>query len=118
MKHIFVSHARDDEKIADRLALDLRNAGHDTRVDTRELSLGDDIIDFINKGVEDAHTIIILYSKHTPQASWQKLEINSAIWNEVMKWPKMVGDASCFVLTIRDCLQFWGDVGGRTTASL
>jgi hypothetical protein len=83
MKHIFISHASADAKIADKLSEYLRNAGHETKVDTRELKLGDDAIAFMNDSIINAHTIIILYSKHTPKADWQKLEINSAIWNEV-----------------------------------
>lgn len=83
MKHIFISHAGADAAIANRLAEDLKNAGHETQVDTGELKLGDDTIEFMNQGIADAHTVIILYSQHTPQANWQKLEINSAVWNEV-----------------------------------
>jgi hypothetical protein len=83
MKHIFVSHAGADSETANRLAGDLRNAGHETVVDTRELKLGDDVIEFMNQGIADAHTVIILYSCHTPEANWQQLEINSAVWNEI-----------------------------------
>lgn len=83
MKHIFISHAGADAEFAKRLESDLRNAGHETKVDTRELKLGDDAINFMNDGIADAHTVIIVHSKHTPRANWQKLEINSAVWNEV-----------------------------------
>lgn len=83
MKHIFISHASADVKIAYKLSEYLRNAGHETKVDTRELKLGDDAIAFMNESIMNAHTIIILYSQHTQRADWQKLEINSAIWNEV-----------------------------------
>jgi hypothetical protein len=37
----------------------------------------------MNDGIAGAHTVVILYSKNTPQAKWQKLEIYSAVWNEV-----------------------------------
>jgi hypothetical protein len=83
MKHIFISHAGADAGIAKRLEGDLRNAGHETKIDTRELKLGDDAIKFMNDGIADAHTVIIFYSQYTPQANWQKLEINSAVWNEI-----------------------------------
>jgi hypothetical protein len=52
-------------------------------VDTRELILGDNAIDFMNQGIAEAHTVIILFSRHTPDAKWQNLEINSALWNEL-----------------------------------
>lgn len=83
MKHIFISHAGANRDVADKLATDLRNAGHETKVDTHELKLGDDAIDFMNEGIANAHTVIILYSQYTASASWQKLEINSAVWNQV-----------------------------------
>jgi hypothetical protein len=97
MKHIFISHAGEDSLIADRLATDLRNAGHDTIIDTGELSLGDDSIDFMNKGIADAHTVLILFSKHTENAKWQKLEISSAIWNEVEQ-----DGGTCIVIRLDD----------------
>ncbi len=41
MKHIFIVPIRPQfAVIANQLATDLRNAGHDTQVDTHELSLG------------------------------------------------------------------------------
>jgi TIR domain len=83
MKHIFVSHAGADVAAAERLALALRNAGHDTKVDTKELGLGGDSITFMNESIAQAHTVIVLYSRHTPNAEWQKLEIKAAVWNEV-----------------------------------
>jgi hypothetical protein len=97
MKHIFISHAGPDAALADRLANDLRNAGHDTKVDTQELRLGDDIIEFINEGIADARVVILLYSKHTPVAKWQKLEISSAVWNQVEQ-----GGGQCVVIKLDD----------------
>lgn len=82
-KHIFVSHASDDSVVANKLAEHLRDAGHDTKVDTKELDLGDNAIAFINDGIAAAHTVIILFSKSTKDAKWQKLEIDAAVWNEV-----------------------------------
>jgi hypothetical protein len=83
MKHIFVSHAGADKAIATKLASDLRDAGHETKVDTKELTLGTDSIDFMNQAIADAHTVIILFSQHTANARWQQLEINASLWNEV-----------------------------------
>ena len=47
MKRIFISHAGQDATVAERLCGDLRNVGHEVQIDTEELKLGDDIIDFI-----------------------------------------------------------------------
>ncbi len=97
LKHIFVSHAGADRNIADKLAADLRDAGHETKVDTHELKLGDDSIAFMNEAIADAHTVIILYSKHTANALWQKLEINAAVWNEVAQ-----DGGTCIVVRLDD----------------
>jgi len=83
LKHLFISHAGADAPIANRLAEHMRNAGHDTKVDTRDLSLGDDPIDFMNESIAGAHTVVILFSEHSATAPWQRLEINAAVWNEV-----------------------------------
>lgn len=82
MQHIFISHAGRDSLVATRLHDDLRNCGHDVRIDLKELTLGDDTIDFMNDAIANAHTVIILYSQHTPNAKWQRLEINAAVWNQ------------------------------------
>jgi hypothetical protein len=97
MKHIFVSHAGADSSLAERLAGDLKNAGHDTRVDVHELRLGANSIQFMNKGIADAHTIVILHSRHTPDAVWQNLEIDAAFWN----WKAQNG-AKCIVIKLDD----------------
>jgi hypothetical protein len=82
-KHIFVSHAGEDRAAAEQLVEHLRNAGHDTKVDLHDLGLGDDAIDFMNSGIAEAHTIIIMFSAYSAAARWQRLEINSAVWSEV-----------------------------------
>jgi len=97
LKHIFVSHAGPDRVLANQLAADLRDAGHETKVDTRELKLGDDSIDFMNEAIADAHTVIVLYSQHTPNARWQKLEINASVWNEVAQ-----DGGTCIVVKLDD----------------
>jgi len=83
LRHIYISHAGTDAAVAAQLEKHLRNAGHETKVDMRDLGLGDNAIAFMNEGIANAHIIIILFSKHYTNAKWQKLEINSAVWNEV-----------------------------------
>lgn len=97
LKHIYVSHAGKDAPIATRLAEHLRNAGHDTKVDTLDLSLGDNVIAFINDGIANAHMVVILLSKNSADAKWQKLEIDSASWNEVAQ-----GGGACIVVRLDD----------------
>ena len=95
--HIFISHASEDGEIATELAGHLRNANHETNVDTQDLGLGDNAIAFMNEGIANAAAVIILFSKHTPDAEWQKLEIDSAVWNEVEQ-----GGGRCIVVRLDD----------------
>jgi len=95
MKHIFISHAGEDSATAQDLARKLKDAGHETVVDVEELTLGDNSIDFMNQAIRDAHTIIILYSVHTRQANWQKLEIDASLWNEMAQ-----SGGNCIVLRL------------------
>ena len=83
IQQIFVSHAGEDVDVATELAEQLRNAGHETKIDVRDLSLGDDAIAFMNEGIANAAVVIILFSEHTPKAVWQQLEIDAAVWSEV-----------------------------------
>jgi len=113
LKHIFVSHAGADREFAERLANDLRDAGHETKVDTRELTLGTDSIVFMNEAIADAHTVIILFSKHSKSARWQQLEMNASLWNEVAQ-----GGGTCIVVRLDDTTlpPLWGPkVYGKLT---
>ena len=98
MKHIFISHAGKDSAIAKRLFDDLRNVGHNVQIDLHELKLGDDTIEFMNNAIAQAHTVLILFSQNTPDAKWQKPEINAAVWNETAQEGGKV-----IVLKIDDC---------------
>ena len=81
--YIFVSHANQDTQTAMLLVQHLRDAGHDTRDDELDLSLGDNSIVFMNESIAKAHTVVILFSQYSANAKWQQLEMNSALWNEI-----------------------------------
>jgi len=97
VNHIFISHAGADLQIAERFYNDLRNAGHEARVDKCELKLGTNSVQFMNQGIAEAQAVVILFSKHTPSASWQKIEIDGAVWNEIQQ-----GGATCMVVRLDD----------------
>jgi len=82
---IYISHAEEDARVATQLAQHLRNAGHETKVDTLDLKLGDNAISFMNEGIAQAQTVIILFPKHSAKAGWQKLEIDSAVWSPLRR---------------------------------
>ena len=92
---VFISHAGEDSTIAEELAQHLRNAGHEARVDTENLEPGDNTIQFMDDGISSATGIIILFSKHTTGAKWQRLEIHGAVWNEIVQ-----NGARCIVVRL------------------
>ena len=94
---VYISHAGEDSTIANRLAEHFKNAGHDAKIDTLTLVLGDNVIEFMNDGIKNAAAIIILFSKNTLTADWQKLEIDAALWNQVAQ-----NGGRCIVLTLDD----------------
>ena len=97
IKHVFVSHAAEDASIATDLAGHLRNAGHDAKVDTQDLALGDNAIEFMSQGIANAAAVVILFSRHTAAAKWQKLEIDAAVWNQVAR-----NGGQCIVVRLDD----------------
>lgn len=112
MKHIFISHAGADSAVAERLHDDLRMVGHDVRIDLHELKLGDDTIDYMNNAIRESRTVIIIYSENTPNAPWQQLEINAAVWNSVSQ-----NGGSIIVLKLGD-IELPPLLGPRLYASL
>ena len=102
MKHIFISHAGKDSVIAEKLCEDLKNVGHEVRIDLKELTLGDDSIQFMNDAIANAHTNIVIFSCNTANAKWQKLEINAAVWSEIeQNGGKVIVDAGRYSLAAR-----------------
>ncbi|MFC5455031.1 toll/interleukin-1 receptor domain-containing protein [Prosthecobacter fluviatilis] len=97
MKQIFISHATADSHVANKLAEDLKMAGHEVRIDTKDLGLGDDVVEFMEDGINRASAVIILHSKNSAQAKWQKKEINAAIWKEVAD-----SGGTCIVIKLDD----------------
>jgi TIR domain len=83
MDHIFISHAAPDSAWAKRLYDDLKNVGHDVRIDLEELHFGTNSIAFMNEALGGAHTVLVLHSAHTPTAKWQSREIDAATWTEI-----------------------------------
>ena len=98
IQQIFVSHAGKDAAVATELAQQLRNAGHDARIDTRDLALGDNAIEFMNEGISNAAAVIILF----PGTALRRSGRNSRSTRRGgTKSPKAAGDVSSSVWMIR-----------------
>lgn len=97
LTRVFISHAGSDWRMARRLADDLRALGNHITVDLDDLSIGDDVVQFMNEGITDADFILILYSRYTSDAINQTAELNAAIWNEINQ-----AGAVCLVVRLDD----------------
>ena len=74
MANIFISHRRCDMADAERLATELRNAGHMVWLDKWNMHLGDSIVERMNEGLESASFVIVCYSSAGILSPWMKSE--------------------------------------------
>jgi hypothetical protein len=79
MANVFVSHRGSDGILAERLAAELRTAGHDVWLDEWELRIGDSIIARMDEGLSAATYVVICYSAHGVSAPWMSREWMSAL---------------------------------------
>lgn len=82
MQRIFISHARENSTVAERLCVDLRNVGHDVSIDTEQLKIGGNLIEYMNSGLSRP-VLILLHSAATPNSVWQKRELEAATWLDI-----------------------------------
>lgn len=79
MANIFISHRKNDDVEAERLATELRNAGHDVWLDLWRINLGDSIVERINEGLTNATYVIVCYSSSGIDSHWMSREWMSAL---------------------------------------
>jgi hypothetical protein len=79
MGNVFVSHRRDDTQQAERLAADIRNAGHKVWFDEWEIEPGKSIVEEMNKGLEGAAYVVICYSASGISSPWMSREWMSTL---------------------------------------
>ena len=76
---VFVSHRLADERPAELLAEDLREAGHDVWLDTWEIDLGDSIIGKMDEGLTGSAYVVLCYSSSGSTSPWMSREWMSAL---------------------------------------
>ncbi|GAA1839971.1 toll/interleukin-1 receptor domain-containing protein [Asanoa iriomotensis] len=79
MAVVFVSHRVADAAPAEKLADDIRAAGHDVRLDETDLRVGDSIVEWMNAGLADADYVVLCYSAHGVESKWIMREWASAL---------------------------------------
>jgi len=77
--NVFISHRKIDDEAAERLAVELRDAGHDVWFDEWNVKLGDSIVERMNEGLEGAAFLVLCYSREGVLAPWISREWMSAL---------------------------------------
>jgi hypothetical protein len=79
MANVFISHRRSDTKEAERLANEVRRAGHQVWFDEWEINIGDSIIERMNKGLSGTTYFVVCYSSAGIEVPWMGREWLSAL---------------------------------------
>ena len=79
MANVFISHRGSDTNLAEQLANEIINAGHQVWLDEWNIGLGDSIIERMNEGLTGSSYVIICYSTTGVTSSWMGREWMSAL---------------------------------------
>lgn len=78
--HTFISHNQADKRTARRLCKKLQAAGLDVWLDENNIPCGGDIWEYVQKGLEESRTLILLMSPDSVAANWVKTECSGILF--------------------------------------
>lgn len=78
MPVVFISHRGGDTLRAEKLAHEIRNRGHIVRLDSDEVTVGTDIVQWMNDAIGSAQYVIVCYSA-SGGSPWMDIEWSSAL---------------------------------------
>lgn len=79
MASVFISHRTSDGLPAERLAVEVRRAGHDVWLDRWRIDLGHSIVERIDQGLMNAAYVVICYSSDGIGTPWMSREWMSTL---------------------------------------
>ena len=79
MANVFISHRKQDDDLAEALAQEIKQAGHDVWLDVWRIDLGDSIVGRMNEGLSGASYVILCYSSAGVDSPWISREWMSAL---------------------------------------
>lgn len=79
MANVLISYRKSDEAQAERLATEVRNAGHHVWFDEWEIGLGDSVVGKMNEGLEGATYVVVCYSSSGVTSPWMSSEWMSTL---------------------------------------
>jgi hypothetical protein len=74
MSNVFLSHRKADAELAERLAKQLRDSGHEIWFDEWRIEVGDSIVRKINEGLKGAAYLVVCYSASGINSPWMGQE--------------------------------------------
>jgi hypothetical protein len=78
MPNVFISHRKDDAQLAEQLATEVRDAGHEVWFDEWKIDLGDSIVERVDEGLEGSNYLVLCYSS-SGMSPWVNREWMSAL---------------------------------------
>jgi hypothetical protein len=76
---VFLSHAHADKPIVRQIAAGLGKHGIDVWIDDAELSIGDSLVAYIERGLDSADFVVFFLSTASVNSQWARQELNIAI---------------------------------------
>jgi nucleoside phosphorylase len=76
---VFISHRKQDVALAERLAVEIRQAGFQVWFDEWNIHIGDSIVERINTSLENTRYLIVCYSDAGVLSRWMSREWMSAL---------------------------------------
>lgn len=89
MANVFLCHRKADAPAVERLAGELRAAGHQVWFDEWAIGVGDSIVAEIDKGLSGTHYLVLCYSAAGP-SDWTDREWHSTLHRQLAGHPVKV----------------------------
>lgn len=83
MARVFLSHSSKDKAFVRRLAQDLRDLGHQPWFDEWEIRVGACIVTEVQKGLAEAHYVVLVLTPEAVASGWVDGEWKNAYWSEI-----------------------------------
>lgn len=97
MRQVFISYARRDFKLAEKIANALKDRGIRVFLDKWNIRIGERIAEVIGNGIAGSNYIIVLASKDSMASNWVKAELYTALNYEID------GKATLLIVKLDDC---------------
>lgn len=80
-RKVFISHSSANKAFVNKLKKDLNENGIETWLDADEMTPGDDLMEKLQNGLEDATHYIVVLSPEAVESEWVEFELESALLN-------------------------------------